>query len=102
MQFGENEHLYRLTLFHVPLKTTDYSRKCGFTYQDTIAVNFEPELLSHGVADFPFFHVAHCVIGKTDLSQSKNKHKLIAISVAVEGRAGFMASSKLGLGAIRL
>ena len=51
---------------------------------------------------FKFFHVTHCVIGKTDLSQSKNKHKLIAISVAVEGRAGFMASSKLGLGSIRL
>ena len=68
----------------------------------TIAVNFEPEPLSHGVTDFPFFHVTHCVIGKTDLSQSKNKHKPIAISVAVEGRAGFMASSKLGLGAVRL
>ena len=51
---------------------------------------------------FHVFHVTHCVIGKTDLSQSQNKHKPMAISVAVEGRAGFVASSKLGLGAIHL
>ena len=28
-----NEHLYRPTPSHVPLKTTNYSRKFGFTQQ---------------------------------------------------------------------
>lgn len=31
---GENEHLYRLIPSHLPSKTTDYSRKFGFSHQD--------------------------------------------------------------------
>ena len=32
---GENKHLYKLTLPHIPLKATNYSSKIGFMHPDT-------------------------------------------------------------------